>query len=60
MIYNYELTDLDIKVIKSALMAHLKQCKKFLNEDHTKTFTEAQIDWVIQKVKTMEELLYTM
>lgn len=44
MTYNYELTDLDIKVIKSALMAHLKQCKKFLNEDHTKTFTETQID----------------
>lgn len=54
----YKLSKTDVKVIKSALKAHLKQCKEFIELDNkTRTFTDEERHGVTAKVIIIEDLL---
>lgn len=54
----YELSEIDISVIKSSLNAHLHQCEEFIKLDNqVKTFTTSERIKVEEKIKCIKELL---
>lgn len=54
----YKLSKTYVKVIKSALKAHLKQCKEFIELDNkTGIFTDEERHGVTVKVIIIEDLL---
>lgn len=54
----YKLSKTDVKVIRSALEAHLNQCKEFIELDNkTGTFTDEERHGVTAKIIIMEDLL---
>ena len=54
----YKLSKTDVKVIRSALKAHLNQCKEFIELDNkTGTFTDEERHGVTAKIIIMEDLL---
>lgn len=55
----YMLSEKDVKVIKSALRAHLRQCEEMLNMTHN-SFTLDEKAHVLEKIDLMKELLANM
>lgn len=52
------LTEKEIEVIKSALYAHIRQCKDFITlDDKVKTFTSTERANIEDKIDTMGKLL---
>lgn len=55
------LTEKEIDVIKSAIYAHIRQCKEFITlDDKVKTFTDIERAKIQEKVTIMEKLLVDM
>lgn len=55
---DYRLSQEDVNVIKSALKAHIKQCKEFITlNNRTKTFTIEERTKVYKKIALMGNLL---
>ena len=57
----YRLSEIDVRVIKSSLEAHLKQCESSLkNDDKVGNFTVLQRCGIEEKIRIMKELLDNM
>ena len=57
----YELSELDVDVIKCSLKAHLKQCLDFIKfDDKVKTFDDTERFRIEQKIRVINLLLENM
>lgn len=54
----YELSELDVEVIKCSLEAHLKLCEDFIKlDDKVKTFEKAERFKIKYKIRVIKDLL---
>ena len=57
----YELSELETRVIKQSLLAHLKQCEEFIKlDDKVATFSVIERTGVEEKVRVIKFLLENM
>lgn len=57
----YELSEIEIRVIKQSLLTHLKQCEEFIKlDDKVSTFSVIERTGIEEKVRVIKFLLENM